>query len=125
MPLIGLAQAGAGGFFDGGGLPVGNDWDAVSFPGEQGEAVYALEVAGDSMSPLYRDGDMIIVSPSAQLRRGDKVVVRTRGGEMMAKVLARRSARTIELASFNPAHPERVLAVEEVEWIARILWASQ
>ncbi len=125
VPLIGLAQAGAGGFFDSGGLPVGNDWDAVSFPGERGEAVYALEVSGDSMAPLYRDGDVIIVSPSAQPRRGDKVVVRTRGGEVMAKVLSRRSPRALELASLNPAHPERTVPIEDVEWIARILWASQ
>ncbi|SON58338.1 LexA repressor [Hartmannibacter diazotrophicus] len=125
VPLIGLARAGAGGFFDSGGLPVGNDWDEVSFPGERGEAVFALEVTGDSMAPLYRDGDVIIVSPSAQTRRGDKVVVRTRSGEVMAKVLSRRSPRAIELASLNPVHADRSIPVEDVEWIARILWASQ
>lgn len=125
VPLIGLAQAGAGGFFDSGGMPIAGAWDAVAFPGERGEAVFALEVMGDSMLPLYRDGDMIIVSPSAQVRRGDRVVVRTRGGEVMAKILSRRTSRLIELASANPAHPERTFDVAEVEWMARILWASQ
>ena len=58
------------------------------------------------MEPVYRDGDMVIVSPSAPIRRGDRVVVRTNKGEVMAKQLTRRSARRVELKSLNPAHPD-------------------
>src|SRR5690606_5733515 len=83
VPLLGLAQAGAGGFFDDGGFPAGQGWDEVDFPGPNGEQVYALEVTGESMMPVYRDGDIIIVSPSAACRRGDRVVVKTREGEVM------------------------------------------
>jgi len=125
VPLIGFAQAGAGGFFDDGGFPVGAGWDEVAFPDVADEHAYALEVAGDSMLPLYRDGDVVIVSPGASVRRGDRVVVRTRGGEVMAKVLARRTARIIELHSINPEHDHRTLALEDIDWIARIIWASQ
>ena len=32
IPLLGFAQAGAGGFFDDGGFPVGQGWDVVEFP---------------------------------------------------------------------------------------------
>ena len=60
------------------------------------------------MEPVYRDGDMVIVSPSAPIRRGDRVVVRTSKGEVMAKQLARRSARRVELKSLNPATPTTV-----------------
>jgi phage repressor protein C with HTH and peptisase S24 domain len=77
------------------------------------------------MKPLYRDGDVLIVEPGAQVRRGDRVVVKTREGEVMAKVLARQSAKTIELISLNPEHPNRNLDMADVEWIARIIWASQ
>ncbi|MCT8970704.1 helix-turn-helix transcriptional regulator [Microbaculum marinisediminis] len=125
VPLIGFAQAGAGGFFDDGGFPVGAGWDEVAFPDVADEHAYALEVTGDSMLPLYRDGDVVIVSPGASVRRGDRVIVRTRGGEVMAKVLARRTTRTIELHSVNPAHEQRTLALEDIDWIARIIWASQ
>lgn len=125
VPLLGLAEAGAGGFFDDSGFPVGQGWDEIHLPPTEEEAVYALEVSGDSMKPLYREGDIVIVSPSASVRRGDRVVVRTRGGEVMAKILQRRTARTIELASVNPDYPDRHFAVDEIEWIARILWASQ
>ena len=89
------------------------------------EPVYALEIAGDSMEPAYREGDRSVVSPTADVRKGDRVVAKTRGGEVMAKVLARKTGREVELHSLNPAHPPRVLKSGDVAWIARILWASQ
>ena len=125
VPLIGLAQAGGEGYFDDGGYPVGGGWDEVSLP-EIGDAnAYALEISGDSMEPVFRDGDMVIVSPAAPIRRGDRVVVRTTGGEVMAKQLARRSARRVELRSLNPEHPDYSFDLADVHWIHRIVWASQ
>src|SRR5688500_5596407 len=64
VPLIGFAPAGAGGFFDDGGFPVGQGWDEVALPGISDEGAYALEVSGDSMLPAYRNGDILIVSPA-------------------------------------------------------------
>ena len=125
VPLLGFAQAGAGGFFDDGGFPVGQGWDVVEFPVGSADSVYALEVSGKSMLPLYRDGDTIIVAPGAAVRRGDRVVVRTKDGEVMAKILARQTPRTIELQSMNPEHPNRTFDAVHIDWIARILWASQ
>ena len=125
MPLLGLAQAGAGGFFDDGGFPAGQGWDEIAFPGLKDESAYALEVSGDSMLPLYRDGDVIIVSPAARIRKGDRVVVKTIGGEVMAKILKRKTTTELELASLNPAHGERTVAIRDIDWMARILWASQ
>jgi phage repressor protein C with HTH and peptisase S24 domain len=125
LPVIGYAQAGAAGFFDDAGYPVGRGWEDIDFPDLRDPAAYALEVTGDSMAPVYRDGDVIIVSPAADLRRGDRVVVRTRKGEVMAKQLLRQTAQRIELGSLNPRHPTRVLETAEVRWIARILWVSQ
>jgi phage repressor protein C with HTH and peptisase S24 domain len=125
IPVIGYAQAGDAGFFDDAGYPVGNGWDELVFPHIGDPHAYALEISGESMEPVYRDGDTIIVSPTANLRRGDRVVVRTKGGEVMAKLLARQTATKIELHSINPAHANRSLAVEDVAWMGRIIWASQ
>jgi phage repressor protein C with HTH and peptisase S24 domain len=77
------------------------------------------------MEPAYRHGDIIIVSPAAPVRRGDRVVVKTRSGEVMAKELKRQSAKSIELKSLNAAHPDRTLAAADVLWMARIQWTSQ
>ena len=125
VPLIGLAQAGSGGFFDEAGLPSGDGWDAVEFPSSNQDQIYALEIQGDSMEPLYRDGDRIICSPTSSIRRGDRVVVRTVEGEVLAKVLARQTAKVLELESINPQHENRTIKTEELDWVARIIWASQ
>src|SRR5271170_139271 len=125
VPLLGFAEAGAGGYFDDGGFPAGEGWDEIAFPAVSDEHAYALEVSGQSMEPAYRDGDVILVSPSAPIRRGDRVVVRTRDGEVMAKELKRKTAKSIELKSLNAQHPDRTLAAVDVLWVARILWASQ
>src|SRR3954449_949247 len=92
VPLLGFAQAGAGGFFTDGGFPVGKGWDEVGLPSVNDEHAYALEIAGDSMKPAYRDGDVIVVSPGSPVRRGDRVVVKTTDGEVMVKELKRRTA---------------------------------
>ncbi len=125
IPLIGLAQAGGEGFFDDGGYPVGGGWDEISVPEVGDPNAYALEIHGDSMTPVFRDGDIVIVSPAAPVRRGDRVVVRTQKGEVMAKELKRQSARRIELRSLNPLHPDFAFDLPELAWIHRIVWASQ
>jgi phage repressor protein C with HTH and peptisase S24 domain len=125
IPLIGMAQAGSEGFFDDGGYPAGAGWDEVSIPEIGDPHAYALEISGESMEPVFRDGDMVIVSPAAPIRRGDRVVVRTARGEAMAKQLARRSARRIDLRSLNPEHPNYSFDLSEVAWMHRIVWASQ
>jgi phage repressor protein C with HTH and peptisase S24 domain len=125
IPLIGLAQAGGEGYFDDGGYPVGGGWDEIAVPEVGDPNAYALEISGDSMEPVYRDGDVVIVSPGAPVRRGDRVVVRTLRGEVMAKELLRQSARRIELRSLNPAHPNYGFDLPDLTWIHRIVWATQ
>jgi phage repressor protein C with HTH and peptisase S24 domain len=125
VPLLGFAEAGNGGYFDDRGCPAGEGWDRVAFPAVNDRHAYALEVLGQSMEPAYRDGDVIVVSPAAPVRRGDRVVVRTRGGEVMAKELKRKTARTLELKSLNSQHADRMLETDDVLWMARILWVSQ
>ena len=125
IPLIGMAKAGNDGYFDDAGFPAGSGWDDVEVPGITDENAYALRIAGDSMEPVYRDGDIIVVSPNSQTHVGDRVVVRLKSGEVLAKELRRRTPEEITLASLNPAHPERREPVSNVVWMARILWASQ
>lgn len=125
VPVIGLAQAGESGFFDDAGFPTGGGWDEVPLLDINDPNAYALEISGDSMEPVYRDGDVVIVSPAATCRRGDRVVVRTHQGEVMAKQLQRRTATRIELKSLNPLHKDRILLLNEVAFISRIVWAGQ
>lgn len=128
IPLIGFAQAGADGYFDEDGYPAGDAWDEVKFPdGETTDlsGTYALEISGDSMEPLYRNGDTLVLSRNAAIRRGDRVVVRTVKGEVLAKELLKKSATKVELRSLNPDHEDRSIPVGDISWMSRILWVSQ
>ena len=126
IPLLGCAQAGEAGYFDDSGFPVGQGWEMIEFPKFGDSSVYALEVSGESMEPLYRDGDILIVSPSADnLRRGDRVVVRTKKGEVMAKQMNRITQTQVTLKSLNETFEDIILPREAVQWVARILWVSQ
>jgi phage repressor protein C with HTH and peptisase S24 domain len=125
VPLVGMAQAGSRGFFDDAGFPAGAGWDEIPFPELADEHAYALEITGESMLPVYRDGDRIVVSPAANVRRGDRVVVKTNAGEVMAKLLTRLTAQKVELKSLNPAYDDRAFALSEIAFVHRIIWASQ
>jgi phage repressor protein C with HTH and peptisase S24 domain len=125
VPLLGFAQAANNGAFDDSGLPAGKGWNETGLPAIDDEHAYALEISGDAMKPAYRDGDVIVVSPATPIRRGDRVLVKTRAGELMLRELKRRTAKALELQSLNAAHADRTLAATEIQWIARVVWASQ
>jgi phage repressor protein C with HTH and peptisase S24 domain len=124
VPLLDLAQAGQRGQFDEHGHLAGKDFDEIALPSLDGEHAFALEISGHAHEPAYRDGDVLLVSPSAAIRRGDRVVVKT-GGEVVIGELKRRTAKTLELAALGPAPADRAIAADDVEWIARIIWVRQ
>ena len=125
VPMLGLAQAAAGDHFDGSGFPAGRGWGESSLPAADDAHAYALEISGDALKPAYRDGDVIVVSPSIPIRRGDRVVLRTTGGEIMIGELKRRTARTLEVQPLAAGAGDRAMAATDVAWIARIVWARQ
>lgn len=125
IPMLAYSEASRGNHFDEAGYPTGRAWDEVEFPGSNDLATYALRVSGNGLEPAYRPGDLLVISPGAPIRRGDRVLLRTRRGEVMARVLLRRTARRVELRSLNPSGGDRGIAPDDIRWMARILWASQ
>lgn len=128
IPVIGFAQAGAEGFFDEEGYPNGDSWDEVRFPdynANNDEGHYALSINGDSMEPLYRDGDVLVISPKSDLRKGDRIVLKTKSGEVMAKELVKKTSTDVEIRSLNPNHENRIIQANDIAWIGRIVWVSQ
>ena len=125
VPLLGWAAAGQRGNFDENGHPTGKGWDEAALPAVDDEHAFALEISGEALVPLYRDGDVVLVSPATAIRRGDRVVVKPREGEIMIGELKRRTAKTLEIAVLGVAAGDRAMAASEVEWIARIVWVRQ
>ncbi|WP_298243977.1 helix-turn-helix transcriptional regulator [uncultured Bradyrhizobium sp.] len=125
VPLLGFALAGASGAFDESGLPSGKGWTETALPATEDSRTFALEISGDAFAPVYRDGDIVLVSPDAPIRKGDRVLVRGRAGEVTIATLRRRTAKALELQSLDAPQAARTMAADEVAWIARIVWTSQ
>ena len=77
------------------------------------------------MEPAYRDDTLIVVSPAASIRRGDRVVVKTRGDKVKVEELRRRTGKSIKLRSIDREQKEQALPVRDVAWMHRVIWASQ
>lgn len=125
IPLIRLGVATQPGQFDDSGTPDGSACDEAPFPEMSDPKAFALEVEGDALHPIYRDGDRLVVSPAAELRRGDRIMAMTAEGQILVRVLARRTARKVDLAPLCDDQPTVSLGTEQLRWIHRILWASQ
>ena len=80
----------------------------------RGQVVTAIELRERLGRPPRPEGTDAVV-----------IVVRLHGGEVLAKELKRRTARTVELASLNPEHEDRTLNLGEVAWMARVMWVRQ
>src|SRR5690606_33730247 len=83
----------------------------------------AIAVSGDSMEPLLRDGDEILVdhrprSPS------DGIYVLRQDDVLLVKRLQFGKPGEVTLVSANPAYPPQILPREEIEIIGRVVWKS-
>jgi len=124
LPLIGLKDLAKKRVLDDDMRPVSKAWDQTPFPDLSDDKAFAVEVSNDAAAPVYRAGDVVIVSPQAELRRGDRVVVKAKDG-CFAMRLQRKTARRVELKSLNPSTPDRSFDTKAVDWMARIVWARQ
>lgn len=125
IPVLGFAQAGRDGYFDTDGAPIVDKWGEVPLDNFTGDDLFALEVNGDSMLPLYRDGDLIIISPDGALKNGDRGVFKLANGEIMVKEVAQATKSSFTLKSFNPDFDDIKLARKDVLWQGRVAWVSQ
>lgn len=125
VPIINMAVAGDDTLFDTNGYPILSKCGTIKIPGVQGETIFALQISGDTMQPLFRHGDQVVVSPGETIARGDRVVVRTRAGEIIVKELIQMSADSVRLAALNPDYPERKIALTDIAWVSKIIWVTQ
>ncbi len=68
--------------FSNDGQPKGEGWGRMSFGTINDRGAFAIEISGRDLDPIYRDGDVVVVSPTAEIRRGDRVVVQSGDGSV-------------------------------------------
>ena len=89
------------------------DYIAFNIDGTDKENYYALYVTGDSMEPLFNDGDIVIVHKQDNFENGDNCVVLINGDEATVKKVYK-GTTGIELKAVNPYYPPRIFTEEEI-----------
>jgi len=110
IPILGTVKAG----YD--YLAQENIIDYISFKvdGSDKENYYALNVVGDSMTPLFDDGDTVIVHKQDDFENGENCVVLINGDEATIKKVYK-GTTGIELKAINPYYPPRLFTEEEIK----------
>lgn len=112
VPVVGTAQLGEDGYHLPLDYPVGHGDGFVRYPSHDANA-YALRVKGDSMRPRIKPGEFVLIEPNTEPKPGEEVLVRTKDGRVMVKVLDFRRDGVLQLSSINEAH--RPITIEEAE----------
>lgn len=125
IPVIGHAEAGDVELeFEYGdqGFPPGAADEYLTVGAELGDPqAYGLVIRGDSMEPVFRTGDRIVVSPVRPFVPKRLYVVRSKGGQVWLKRVERHGD-TYSLLSVNPAYPPIYLGVGDVRWLHAVSW---
>lgn len=86
----------------------------------------SVTVSGDSMEPILRDGDEVVVDLVATGQHlADGVYIIALGDELRVKRLRMRMDGSVEVRGDNPAYAAEVLppaAAEELRVIGRVVW---
>lgn len=89
------------------------DYIAFNIDGADKENYYALYVIGDSMEPLFDDGDIVIVHKQNDFNNGDNCVILINGDEATIKKVYK-GTTGIKLQAVNPYYPPRIFTEEEI-----------
>lgn len=110
IPVLGTVKAGYN------YLAEENIIDYVPFKinGTDTENYYALNVVGDSMEPLFDDGDTVIVHKQDDFENGDNCVILINGNEATVKQVYK-GTTGIKLEAVNPYYPPRIFTEEEIK----------
>ncbi|MDH3741454.1 MAG: helix-turn-helix transcriptional regulator [Hyphomicrobiales bacterium] len=125
LPMISFQQAAANICFDDAGFPTGDVWKEITFPYHVDRYAYALEVSDDTLLPVYRRGDILVISPDVHVRPGDRTVSRSHDGNLSVAVLRSLTANSIEFTTVAPSLESWHVSSRDIDWMARIVWASQ
>ena len=125
IPVISLERLASGDCFDGAGLPSGPGWGRLDFPGAAGREAFGVEISGHEFDPVYRDGDTVVASRLAEIRRGDRIIIGTTPGIALIRKVVRQDADGYHVDVIRPAGQPQFVPQNQVWFAARILWASQ
>ncbi len=110
--------------FDAQGCPSGRDWEHREAPMPADPGDYALRVETADLKPALCEGDLVMVSPEASIRNGDRVVASVEG-EVAPALFRNCEDDAIELAPLGRLRPARRVPASRLDWMHRITWIGR
>ena len=85
----------------------------------------AINVYGNGMLPLYRHGDQLIVSAAVPLRIGDRVIIETKDKRQVCGTLFHKAEDLLGISLGGQKRKETLIKASDIEFLGRVIWASQ
>jgi phage repressor protein C with HTH and peptisase S24 domain len=122
VPVINKVSAGYPSDFDDLDYPVGIADDYVRCPDLHDPNAFAVRVVGDSMEPKFREGDIVIFSPAAEVQNGDDCFIRfDMPHETTFKRVFFESGKQIRLQPRNDKYPPTIIDGKRVNGLYRAI----
>src|SRR4051812_12903319 len=129
VPVINKVSAGYPRDFTDLSYPRGVADDYVGCPEVSDRDAFAARVHGDSMTPKYREGDIVIFSPAAGPKNGDDCFVRFADGHTTFKRVffesGEQGASVIRLQPRNEKYRPQVVPSTEVNGLYKAMYKYQ
>lgn len=129
VPVINRVSAGYPKDFTDLSYPKGAADTYLSCPDVSDPDAFAARVHGDSMTPKYRQGDIVIFSPRAAVKNGDDAFVRFNDGQTTFKRVFFEQDETgqsvIRLQPRNESYRPKVSLAEEISGLWRAVFKYQ
>ena len=100
-------------------------WEIIPLPEGQFDGDYAFRISDNTMLPVYRENDIVIVSKQVETKAGDRVVIKLPNGKFIVRILLDSDQDGVLLTTFNTDQAEQRLNRNNIEWMMKITWASQ
>lgn len=125
LPVLDLNLAGDDDCFDPEGYPTGRNWIQVDLPLAPIPGAYALRLSHDTRPRIYRENDVVVVLPYKAVRPGDRFVAKTNARGVILGECVAITAHRLDLIDLNRGGRKQHLQIEDIQWLARIIWVSQ
>jgi repressor LexA len=129
VPVVNRVSAGYPKDFSDLSYPKGVADDYVSCPDVHDKDAFAARVHGDSMTPKYREGDIVIFSPAASPRNGDDCFVRFEDGHTTFKRVFfendEAGSSSLRLQPRNEKYRPQTIAAEKVTGLWKAVYKYQ
>jgi repressor LexA len=129
VPVINRVSAGYPKDFTDLSYPKGVADEYVGCPDVADKDAFAARVAGDSMTPKYAEGDIVIFSPASGVRSGDDCFVRFDDGHTTFKRVFfesdDRGTSVVRLQPRNERYRPQTIAAEQVSGLYKAVYKYQ